>query len=47
MSRNHPELRPRYQSQQTPVEEQNIPSLSQDTEDGIPGASDFVRKLFR
>lgn len=46
MSRNHPELRPRYQQQDTPVEHSNQ-MVPQDPEDGMPGASDFVRKLFR
>jgi hypothetical protein len=47
MSRNHPELRPRYHSQSTPVEDANLQILSADGEDGMPAASDFVRKLFR
>jgi hypothetical protein len=47
MIRNHPELRPRYQTQSTPVEEPNMQILSADGDDGMPGASDFVRKLFR
>ncbi|KIM28664.1 hypothetical protein M408DRAFT_138020 [Serendipita vermifera MAFF 305830] len=42
MSRNHPELRPRY-----PQDDQSNQMLPPDPEDGMPGASDFVRKLFR
>jgi len=49
MSRNHPELRPRYPS--TSQDHNNIDQSNQmlppDPEDGMPGASDFVRKLFR
>ncbi|CCA66665.1 related to SKN7-transcription factor (C-terminal fragment) [Serendipita indica DSM 11827] len=49
MSRNHPELRPRYpqQSSLDSSNDHNSQLLAGDTEDGMPGASDFVRKLFR
>ena len=47
MSRNHPELRPRYPHQQPLDSSDDHALLAGDTEDGMPGAADFVRKLVR
>ncbi|KAG8825443.1 kinase-regulated stress-responsive transcription factor skn7 [Serendipita sp. 401] len=58
MNRNHPELRPRYPTQLQTADvstaDNQLPDLQLSTalstdaaEDGMPAASDFVRKLFR